>query len=132
MIRHDSISSFELSSLVRRGLIIFGGNRRLKIYGRLNCKSGKRMNIKNRVFFTAEEEAIAEGYRPCGHCMKVKYKVWKNKTNPHFPPAPKEKVLNAIWLRDQSYYLCNMNNFVEGMCPPEATDRMYTSQAVKR
>jgi methylphosphotriester-DNA--protein-cysteine methyltransferase len=32
---------------------------------------------KCRVFFKDEETAIAAGYRPCGTCMKEKYKIWK-------------------------------------------------------
>jgi len=51
----------------------------LKIYGTLNCKSGKRMKMVNRIFFRLEYEAISLGYRPCGHCMKKKYEVWKNR-----------------------------------------------------
>jgi len=38
--------------------IQLGGNANLKIYGTLECKSGKRMKAKNRVFFEHEEEAI--------------------------------------------------------------------------
>lgn len=33
--------------------------------------------VKYRVFFKDEETAIAAGYRPCGVCMKVEYKRWK-------------------------------------------------------
>lgn len=57
--------------------IQLGGNSNLKIYGTLSCKSGKRMKSKNRVFFENEAAAIAAGYRPCGHCMRAKYKLWK-------------------------------------------------------
>ncbi|MDP3667251.1 MAG: Ada metal-binding domain-containing protein, partial [Sediminibacterium sp.] len=42
----------------------------------LQCKSGKRMNRKNRVFFASESEAIKNDFRPCGHCMKIEYKKW--------------------------------------------------------
>ena len=58
--------------------IRFAGNKVLKIYGRLNCRSGKRMKKKNRVFFQSEDEALALGFRPCGHCMKEEYKKWKH------------------------------------------------------
>lgn len=44
----------------------------------LNCSSGKRMKKENRIFFNFEAQAFAQGYRPCGHCLKQKYKVWKN------------------------------------------------------
>ncbi|MBE6151274.1 MAG: hypothetical protein E7162_05645 [Firmicutes bacterium] len=60
-----------------------GGNKRLKIYGRLDCPSALRhINnghyINHRVFFSNEETAINAGYRPCGICMKKEYKKWKN------------------------------------------------------
>lgn len=57
--------------------IAFAGNINLKIYGTLNCSSGKRMKVQNRVFFRSETEAIEMGYRPCGHCMRTAYKRWK-------------------------------------------------------
>lgn len=60
--------------------ITLAGNRQLKIYGTLQCRSGKRMKIENRVFFVSEKEAITHGYRPCGHCMKGKYQKWKDRT----------------------------------------------------
>ena len=60
----------------------FGGHRKLKIYGRLDCPSALRyiekgQYIQYRVFFADEETAIAAGYRPCGVCMKEAYKRWK-------------------------------------------------------
>ncbi len=39
-----------------------------KIFGRLDCKSGKRMKKENRVFFLTWKDAIASGYRPCKKC----------------------------------------------------------------
>ncbi|WP_019415804.1 Ada metal-binding domain-containing protein [Paenisporosarcina sp. TG20] len=62
---------------------LFGGNKKLKIYGKLNCKSAlsyieKGHYITNRVFFKDETTAIDAGYRPCGKCMKEEYDVWKN------------------------------------------------------
>ena len=65
-----------IRSLIRSGQIRFGGNKTLKIYGTLSCSSGKRMKVKNRVFFESEAEAQQAGYRPCGHCMQEKYKLW--------------------------------------------------------
>ncbi len=32
---------------------------------------------KHRVFFLDEESAIAAGYRPCGACMRARYREWK-------------------------------------------------------
>ena len=34
------------------------------------------MRKQNRVFFINEREARAAGYRPCGSCMREKYKAW--------------------------------------------------------
>ncbi|MFV0411376.1 MAG: Ada metal-binding domain-containing protein [Paracoccus sp. (in: a-proteobacteria)] len=78
MIQHSEISDSNLGSKIKRQEIYFGGNKKLKIYGLLNCKSGKRMKRENRVFFSTEKEAIENGFRPCGHCMKTEYKNWKN------------------------------------------------------
>lgn len=63
----------------------FGGNKSLKIYGRLDCPSALRWiakghYVKNRVFFKNEETAIAAGYRPCAVCIPKEYKIWKLKT----------------------------------------------------
>lgn len=67
----------KLSSLIRSGEITLGGYKKAKIYGLLNCSSGKRMKIENRVFFKDIEEATSQGYRPCGHCLTEAYRVWK-------------------------------------------------------
>ena len=77
MILHSEISDVELRKFIRKKQVRFGGNKKLKIYGRLRCKSGKRMKAVNRVFFSSEEEAMEYGFRPCGHCMRVEYKMWK-------------------------------------------------------
>jgi len=77
MFHHIGLEKQKLKWLIKNGKIILGGNKRLKIYGTLSCNSGKRMKVKNRVFFCSEKEAINEGYRPCGHCMKSKYLKWK-------------------------------------------------------
>lgn len=66
----------KLMKLITLRQIQFAGNSRLKIYGTLNCSSGKRMKIANRVFFISETEALNLSYRPCGHCLKVEYKKW--------------------------------------------------------
>ena len=67
-----------LSSLIKKREINLAGNKQLNIYGTLQCKSGSRMKTGNRVFFSSEAEAIEYGYRPCGNCMKDKYKQWRN------------------------------------------------------
>lgn len=77
MIKHIDINNAELHRKIRQNEIRFGGNENLKIYGTLKCKSGKRMKKENRVFFASERGAVKSGFRPCGHCMKNKYKLWK-------------------------------------------------------
>ncbi|MGN6490582.1 MAG: Ada metal-binding domain-containing protein [Agriterribacter sp.] len=78
MIPHNEIAVENLHRKIRRREILFGGNKKLKVYGRLNCASGKRMKRGNRVFFATEAEALQNGYRPCAHCMKAAYSVWKH------------------------------------------------------
>ena len=62
---------------------MLGGNSELRIYGQLDCWSALRWVGRGyeriRVFFADEETAIAAGYRPCGHCMKDKYREWKSR-----------------------------------------------------
>ncbi len=76
MIKHLDIKDGNLRNKIKQKEICFGGNRKLKIYGTLQCKSGKRMKRENRVFFASEKEAIKSDFRPCGHCMKTEYKKW--------------------------------------------------------
>ena len=58
-----------------------GGNRRARIYGRLDCGSARaalsRGYAAHRVFFADEAAAVAAGYRPCGNCMREAYRAWK-------------------------------------------------------
>jgi methylphosphotriester-DNA--protein-cysteine methyltransferase len=58
-----------------------GGNRKLRIYGRLDCPSARRALAKgyarHRVFFADEAAARAAGYRPCGSCMRPAHAQWK-------------------------------------------------------
>ena len=77
MFYHIELKKRKLKLLIDKSEIVLGGSKRLKIYGRLSCKSGKRMKIENRVFFDSKMEAISRGYRPCGHCMKAEYQKWK-------------------------------------------------------
>ncbi len=83
MIRHTALGntvfgrSKKLKQLIDAGEIELAGNVKLKIYGRLNCASGKRLKPENRVFFASATEAVEAGYRPCGHCMKQAYQQWK-------------------------------------------------------
>lgn len=75
-LRHDSVTPQELRRLIHARKVTLAGHVRLGIYGTLRCHSGKRMKPKNRVFFATEAEALAAGYRPCGHCLRAKYKAW--------------------------------------------------------
>jgi methylphosphotriester-DNA--protein-cysteine methyltransferase len=68
----------QVASLIRSGKIRFGGYKKNKIYGLLNCSSGKRMKVENRVFFKDENEALEAAYRPCAHCLPKAYKIWKS------------------------------------------------------
>ncbi len=79
MIKHQSLNSRQLKKLIRSASLTLAGNLQLKIYGTLQCTSGKRMKMKNRVFFKDESEAIELGFRPCGHCLHSKYMEWKNR-----------------------------------------------------
>ena len=76
MLPHNQLTDSELKSKIKRKEITLGGNSRLKIYGSLHCKSGKRLKKENRVFFSSEVEAIQNNFRPCGHCMKTEYRQW--------------------------------------------------------
>lgn len=79
MIRHTDVEKDELRRLIAEGKITYGGNARLKIYGRLACSSGKRMFRKNRVFFADKDGAETNGFRPCGNCMKEEYRKWRER-----------------------------------------------------
>lgn len=78
MIQHHDIDDQALWRAIRSKAIVWGGNKQLKIYGTLHCASGKRMKRANRVFFASAQEAIEHGFRPCGHCMKSEYQIWKH------------------------------------------------------
>ena len=77
MLKHNKISDKTLWQLMKNKAVVLGGNVQLKIYGTLNCTSGKRLKRTNRVFFSSEKEALDNGFRPCGHCMRAAYKIWK-------------------------------------------------------
>lgn len=60
----------------------FGGHKRNKLYGRLDCPAALRAlakggYVKHRVFFADEQTAVDAGYRPCAVCMPDKYAAWK-------------------------------------------------------
>jgi methylphosphotriester-DNA--protein-cysteine methyltransferase len=78
MILHKDLTKSELNAIIRNNKRHIGGNIQLKIFGRLDCKSGIRMKKDNRVFFNNKIEALDNGFRPCGNCMKEAYLKWKN------------------------------------------------------
>jgi methylphosphotriester-DNA--protein-cysteine methyltransferase len=60
-----------------------GGNKRARIYGRLDCPSALaaikrgRTYQQHRVFFADEASALAAGFRPCARCMRDAYTKWR-------------------------------------------------------
>ncbi|UTA68274.1 Ada metal-binding domain-containing protein [Emticicia sp. 21SJ11W-3] len=83
MIQHSALGANRFTRAralwkkIRNEEVTMAGNMKLKIYGRLDCRSGKKMKVKNRVFFENEAEAMNCGYRPCAVCMREKYLLWK-------------------------------------------------------
>ncbi|MEP7321922.1 MAG: Ada metal-binding domain-containing protein [Saprospiraceae bacterium] len=73
MLKHSGLTNSDLWIKLYNKEITIGGNSKLKIYGLLQCKSGKRMKRENRIFFKSIAEAISSGFRPCGHCMRKDY-----------------------------------------------------------
>ena len=60
----------------------FGGHRKSRIYGRLDCPAALRAIVGggyavHRVFFADEQTAVAAGYRPCAVCLPGAYAAWK-------------------------------------------------------
>ena len=61
---------------------LLGGHARTRVYGRLDCPVAlsllrRGFKPRHRVFFADEETAIAAGYRPCGACLRDRYRAWK-------------------------------------------------------
>jgi hypothetical protein len=78
MISHLSITDQQLRRLIKTGQIACAGHGPARIFGRLDCRSGKRMHRRNRVFFIDPGEALAQGFRPCGHCLPLAYRQWRS------------------------------------------------------
>ncbi len=50
----------------------YAGHKFYKIFGRLDCGTGKKLMAKeNRVFFHTLEDAVNQGYRPCKNCRPI-------------------------------------------------------------
>jgi methylphosphotriester-DNA--protein-cysteine methyltransferase len=75
---HSLLKNADVHSLIRKGAIRLGGNKKLRIYGKLDCVSGMKMQRKNRIFFSDSREAESLHFRPCAHCMRDQYQQWKN------------------------------------------------------
>ena len=61
---------------------LLGGNGRTKVYGTMDCPVAlsflrRGFEPKHRVFFADEETAVAAGFRPCGACLRERYREWK-------------------------------------------------------
>jgi len=66
----------------------FGGHRRGKLYGRLDCPSALRAiarggYVTHRVFFADQQTAVAAGYRPCAVCLPEPYAAWISDATSH-------------------------------------------------
>ncbi len=48
----------------------FVGNKNSKVYHKKSCSSAKSMKEANKVGFVTADEAVDEGYKPCGVCLK--------------------------------------------------------------
>ena len=64
----------------------FGGHRRSKIYGKLDCPSAlswiaRGHYVTHRVFFRDGRTARQAGYRPCAKCLPDRYAAWKKITS---------------------------------------------------
>ncbi|MFJ4713602.1 metal-binding protein [Streptomyces sp. NPDC088785] len=60
----------------------WGGHRRLKLYGCLDCPSALRALARGhyaayRVFFRDRATAVRAGYRPCAVCLPDAYRHWR-------------------------------------------------------
>jgi methylphosphotriester-DNA--protein-cysteine methyltransferase len=61
---------------------LLGGHAKTKVYGRLDCPVAlsllrRGFEPRHRVFFADEKTAVAAGFRPCGACMRARYREWK-------------------------------------------------------
>ncbi len=71
-----------------------GGDRRNKLYGRLDCASALKAIVargtyqRYRVFFADEITALAAGYRPCSRCMPEARKAWNASREDGTAPSP--------------------------------------------
>ena len=81
MMLHNDLTQQAVYHFIKNGSITLAGNSRLKIYGLLNCYSGKRMKRINRVFFRDEAEAKELGFRSCKNCIR-RQTLWIRRQTP--------------------------------------------------
>ena len=98
----QNFSVRQIAELKAAGLITLGGHRKLKIYGSLNCTNAARyvakgQYIQQRVLFASEQDAVDNGFRPCGCCMKEEYKVDDDPIKSYRNYYIKDKVRFAKW-----------------------------------
>ena len=55
-------------SIIEDQGVVYIGNKNSKTFHLSTCRSAKSMSDKNRVEFSSREEAIGQGYKPCGSC----------------------------------------------------------------
>jgi len=77
-----------------------GGQRKRKIYGKLDCPSALKAFAKGRydyyiTFFLNERVAVKAGYRPCAICLPEKYYEWK--INKQENKVKKIELINGIY-----------------------------------
>lgn len=120
MIKHLDINDSDLRSKIKKNEICFGGNMTLKIYGTIQCKSGRRMKRENRVFFESENEAVKNGFRPCGHCMKnriQKMDLFNNEIDSTKNLLPKDGIVNyygkLLTNKEANHYFDSLMNTIE-------------------
>ena len=61
---------------------LLGGHGRTKVYGTMDCPVAlsllrRGFEPRHRVFFADEATAMAAGFRPCGACLRDRYREWK-------------------------------------------------------
>lgn len=101
---------------------LWGGHRRTKIYGRLDCPVALRAiarggYVKHRVFFADEATAVAAGFRPCWTCLKDRYQLQR-------PQRLRDLDANGTDVLDP-----NANNKSEFCEPPEGLDPVTGTSA---
>jgi AraC family transcriptional regulator of adaptative response / DNA-3-methyladenine glycosylase II len=94
----------------------FGGHRRGRGYGRLDCPTALRWiarghYVRHRVFFADEPTAIAAGFRPCAHCLPERYAAWRAARDGggDWPDASVDAPARALPVRgpfDAAHLLC--------------------------